>query len=163
MIIKKKIEYNNRAIRNHHSNFTGKNGEPKEGVYTPFHIFKTTQYKGLNLCEYKKGEKHFVVLFRIKGQRDKPRAFTVGRFNDNLNVITGETIFGIKQNSERLFKVVKEHCDEKGHWTKDSNLTVTFTKVNQSITIKDLIVEYANCLYFNQSINARYYQNWYHR
>jgi hypothetical protein len=26
----------------------------------------------------------------------------VGRFNDNLNVVTGETIFGINQCQERL-------------------------------------------------------------
>ena len=56
----------------------------------------------LNLCEYKKGEKHFVLIFFIKGQRNKKRVFTVGRFNDNLNVVTGETIFGINQCQERL-------------------------------------------------------------
>ena len=66
----------------------------------------------------------------------------MGRFNDNLDVVTGKTIFGIKQCQERLFKIVDEHCDERGHWVKDPNLTVSFTQINKSITIKDLIEEY---------------------
>jgi len=41
------------------------------------------------------------------------------------------------------FKVIKEHCDERGHWIKDPNLTISFTSINQSITIRNLIVEYA--------------------
>jgi len=57
--------------------------------------------------------------------------------------VTGETIFGVKQCTERLFKIVKEHCDERGHWVKDPNLTVAFTLVNKSITVRDLIIEYA--------------------
>ena len=34
-------------------------GKPLTRVYTPLKITRTTQLKGLNLCEYKKGEKHF--------------------------------------------------------------------------------------------------------
>ena len=82
-----------------------------------------------------------MLQFYIKGTR-RLRRFNIGRFNDNLNVITGETIFGIKQCTYRLFEICNEHQDEKGHWTKDPNLTVSFTQVNQSITIKDLIEEY---------------------
>jgi hypothetical protein len=100
---------------------------------------KTTQFRGLNLCEYRKGEKHFVIIFYLKGQRHKPRRFPVGRFDNNLNVITGETKFGVKQCQERLFKIAKEHQDEYGLWVKDPNLTIAFTSVNQSITIRDLI------------------------
>ena len=62
-----KIEFNNRAIRNHKSNFMSVNGKPLDKVYTPLKISKTTQFKGLNLCEYKKGEKHFVLIFYMKG------------------------------------------------------------------------------------------------
>ena len=138
---RKKLEFNNRAIRNHKATFISSTGKIKDRDYTPFNIAKTTQYKGLYLCEYKKGEKHFVLQFYIKGTR-RLRRFTIGRFNDNLNVITGETIFGIKQCTHRLFEICNKHQDEKGHWTKDPNLTVSFTQVNQSITIKDLIEEY---------------------
>ena len=69
---KKKVEFNNRAIHNWKSDFSpgpkSKSGKDKERVYTPFNLTKTTQFRGLNLCEYKKGEKHIVILFRIKGQ-----------------------------------------------------------------------------------------------
>jgi len=78
----KKIEFNNRAIRNHKSNFMSVNGKPLDRVYTPLKISKTTQFKGLNLCEYKKGEKHFVLIFYMKGHKNN-RKFTVGRFNHN--------------------------------------------------------------------------------
>ena len=60
MMLKQKIKFDNRSIRNHHSDFTGVNGKTKQRVYSPFNISKTTQYSGLNLCEYKKGGKHFV-------------------------------------------------------------------------------------------------------
>ena len=143
---KKKVEFNNRAIHNWKSDFSpgpkSKSGKDKERVYTPFNLTKTTQFRGLNLCEYKKGEKHIVILFRIKGQRTHLRVFTLGKFDNNLNVITGETKFGIKQIQERLHTIAKEHQDEYGHWIKDPNLTVAFTQVNQSITIRDLIKEY---------------------
>jgi hypothetical protein len=143
---KKKVEFNNRAIHNWKSDFSpgpkSKSGKDKERVYTPFNLTKTTQFRGLNLCEYKKGEKHIVILFRIKGQRTHLRVFTLGKFDNNLNIITGETKFGIKQIQERLHTIAKEHQDEYGHWVKDPNLTVAFTQVNQSIAIRDLIKEY---------------------
>jgi len=155
--MKQKLKFNNRAIHNWKSDFSpgpkSKSGKTKERVYTPFFMDKHTQFKGLNLCEYKKGEKHFVLIFFIRGQRNKKRVFTVGRFNDNLNVVTGETIFGIKQCQERLFKIAKEHQDERGYWIKDPNLTVSFTQVNQSISIRKLIEEYTKAG-FEKMFNA---------
>ena len=146
-MIKKRLRFTDRDIFNWHSDFSpGANsttGKNKDRVYTPFHMDKRTQFRGLNLCEYIKGEKHLVIKFRLKGQRNKKRVFSLGRFDNNLNVYTGETKFGIKQCQERLFTIAKEHQDEYGYWVKDPNLTVAFTQVNQSITIKDLIVEYA--------------------
>ena len=67
--------------------------------------------------------------------------------------MTGETKFGVKQCQERLFKIAKEHQDEYGHWIKDPNLTVSFTSVNQSITIRKLIEEYAKAG-FEKMFNA---------
>ena len=69
--MKKKLEFNNRAIRNHKSDFTNTKSKPLTKVYTSFKMYKTTQFKGLNLCEYKKGEKHFVLIFFMKGQRKR--------------------------------------------------------------------------------------------
>ena len=128
---KTKIEFNNRAIRNHKSNFMSVNGKPLDRVYTPLKISKTTQFKGLNLCKYKKGEKHFVLIVYMKGHKNN-RRFTVGRFNDNLDVVIGKTIFGIKQCQERLFKIVDEHCDERGEAAiklvlKDSYFSKSFS------------------------------------
>jgi integrase len=153
----KRLNFTNRTIFNWKSDFSpgpkSKTGKSKVRVYTPFHMDKHTQFKGLNLCEYIKGEKHFVIKFRIKGQREKPRVFSLGRFDNNLNIVTGETKFGIKQCQERLFKIAKEHQDEYGHWIKDPNLTVSFTQVNQSISIRKLIEEYAKAG-FEKMFNA---------
>lgn len=88
--IKKKLRFNNRDIHNHKSNFVSSTGKNKDWVYTSFKMTQTTQLKGLNLCEYKKGEKHFVIQFYMKGQRTL-RRFTLGKFDNNLNVVTGET------------------------------------------------------------------------
>jgi integrase len=149
----KRLKFNNRAIHNHKSNFVSSTGKSKVRVYTPFQMHSLTHFKGLNLCEYKKGEKHFVIRFRLKGQRDKSRTFSLGRFDNNLNIVTGETKFGIKQCQERLFNIAKEHQDEYGHWIKDPNLTVSFTQVNQSISIRKLIEEYAKAG-FEKMFNA---------
>tara|TARA_B100000787_G_C16148011_1_gene275187 strand:+ start:828 stop:1127 length:300 start_codon:yes stop_codon:yes gene_type:complete len=89
--MEKKLGFNNRAIRNYKATFISGKGNSKDRDYAPFNICKTTQYKGLYLCKYKKGKKHFVSQFYIKST-GRLRRFTVGRFIDNLNVITGETI-----------------------------------------------------------------------
>lgn len=69
---KRKVEFNNRAIHNWKSDFSpgpkSKSGKDKERVYTPFNLTKTTQFRGLNLCEYKKGEKHIVILLGLKAK-----------------------------------------------------------------------------------------------
>ena len=43
---------------------------------------------------------------------------------------SGKFKFEIKQCTHRLFEICKEHQDEKGHWIKNPNLTVSFTQVN---------------------------------
>ena len=65
--MKLKLKFNNRAIHNHKSNFISKNGQKKPRVYTSFGFDKTTQFKGLNQCEYVKGEKHFVIILYYIG------------------------------------------------------------------------------------------------
>ena len=95
MEIKKRLEFKNRNIARYQSDFD-----------------KNTQYKGLCLCEYRNGEKHFVIRFYLKGQRKKPRVFSLGRFNSTKLPVTDETFFGTKQCSERMFKIVNEHYDE---------------------------------------------------
>ena len=99
MEIKKRLEFKNRNIARYKSDFTG----DRERVYTSFKFDLNTQYKGLCLCEYPNGDKHFVIRFRLKGQREKPRVFSLGKFNPTELPITGETTFGTKQCSERMF------------------------------------------------------------
>ena len=108
MEIKKRLEFKNRNIARYKSDFTG----DKERVYTSFKFDKNTHCKELYLCEYPNGNKHFVILFRLKGQRNKLRVFSLGKFNPTELPITGETTFGTKQCSERMFKIVNEHYDE---------------------------------------------------
>ena len=61
----KRLKFTNRTIYNWKSDFSpgpkSKTGKSKVRVYTPFHMDKHTQFKGLNLCEYIKGEKHFII------------------------------------------------------------------------------------------------------
>ncbi|GEM_PF-2739940 len=137
--------FKNKDILNWKSNFTPRvnsKAKSKPRVYTQFHLGKTTQFRGLNLCEYIRGEKHFVILFRLKGKRNQ-RIFNLGKFDLTQDVITGETKFGVKQCQERLFKIAKEHQDEYGKWVKDPSLTIAFSSINQSVTIRKLIEEYA--------------------
>ena len=68
----KKLEFKNPDIFKHQSDFTGKDGNQLKRVYTSFKMKKTTAFRGLCLCEYFKGEKHFVIRFYLKGQRKKP-------------------------------------------------------------------------------------------
>jgi len=138
-----KLEFKNPDIFKHQSDFTGKDGNQLKRVYTSFKMKKTTAFRGLCLCEYLKGEKHFVIRFYLKGQRKKPRVFSLGKFNNHLDVVTGETKFGVKQCQERLFKIIKEHQDEYGKWIKDPNQTIVYNAVNKTITIRKLIEQYA--------------------
>ena len=52
--MKVKIEFNNRSIRNHKSNFTSAKGKPLDRVDTPFNL-RSVLYKGLRLREYRGG------------------------------------------------------------------------------------------------------------
>ena len=140
MMKKKKLNFKNKEIFDHQSDFTG----GKKRVFTAFKEGKrTTAFRGLNICEYLKGSKYFVIQFRLRGQPTKLRRFSLGRFDNNLDVVTGETKFGTKQCQERLFNIVKEHQDEYGKWIKDPNQTIVFKKVNKMITIRKLIIEFA--------------------
>ena len=142
--IKHKLNFKNKEIFDYQSDFTSAKGGQRKRVFTAFKEGKkTTAFRGLCLCEYIKGEKYFVIRFTLRGQRNKKRVFTIGRFDNNLDVITGETKFGTKQCQERLFNIVKEHQDEYGKWIKDPNQTIVFKKMKKMVTIRKLIVDFA--------------------
>ena len=133
------LRFKNEAIKKHKSIFKLNKSERYDPIFTSFGFDRNTKYKGLCLREYHNGEKHFVVRFRLKGDRKRPRIFPVGKFDPTLSVKTGEVLFGTKECEERLFPIVKSHCDELGRWTKDPNETLKFNKVIKNLTTGETI------------------------
>ena len=51
-------------------------------------------------------------------------------------------LFGTNECEERLFSIVKEHCDDLGRWEKDPNETVRFNKVIKSVKTAKVVEAY---------------------
>ena len=80
----KRLKFTNGDIHNCKSDFSQgpkSKGKSKDRAHTPFYMNKHTQFKGLNFCKYKKGE--------------KKRFFLLGRFDNNLSIVTKGTNFGV--------------------------------------------------------------------
>ena len=71
------IRFKNDIINKHRSDFRG--GQKR--VYTSFKFRKDTQYKGLYLCEYPNGDKHFIIKYYLSGHRKKKKIFAIRKFN----------------------------------------------------------------------------------
>ena len=136
------LKFNNETIKRHKSKFKENKSGKTNPVFTSFKLDRHTKYKGLCIREYVSGVKHFVIRFRLRGERKKERIFPIGRFDLKEDPQTKEVMFGTKQCEERLFTIVKEHCDEFGRWVKNPNDTVKFAKVKESKTIKEVIEAY---------------------
>ena len=136
------LKFNNEAIKRHRSKFKkGKSGKIKP-VITSFKLDRNTEYKGLCLREYVSGVKHFIIRFRLRGERKKERIFPIGRFDLIEDPQTKQIGFGVEQCKERLIPIVREHTDTLGRWLKNPNDTVKFTKVKASKTINEVIEAY---------------------
>ena len=131
------IRFKNDIINRHRSDFRG--GQKR--VYTSFKFRKDTRYKGLYLCEYPNGDKHFIIKYYLSGHRKKKKIFAIGKFNLHHDK-NGKAIFGTQQCEERLFKIVEEHTNNKGLWFKDPQQTIVYNKVKVSLTIRELIEVY---------------------
>ena len=131
------IRFKNDIINKHRSDFRG--GQKR--VYTSFKFRKDTRYKGLYLCEYPNGDKHFIIKYYLSGHRKKKKIFAIGKFNPHHDK-NGKAIFGTQQCEERLFKIVEEHTNNKGLWFKDPQQTIVYNKVKVSLTIGELIEVY---------------------
>ena len=137
------LKFKNRSIEKYKSNpktFIDKKGKSKP-VFTSFKM--GAKYKGLCLREYLNGEKYFVIRLRLRGKRKKLIIFPVGKFDPTLSVKTGDVLFGTKECEERLFSIVKTHCDDLGRWKvalifKTITLRITLV-VHQGICIHILI------------------------
>ncbi len=62
-----KLIYKNDSIKKFKSKFK----KNQSRVYTPFGLDRNTKYKGINLCEYRNGEKYLGVLFRLRRERGR--------------------------------------------------------------------------------------------
>jgi hypothetical protein len=136
------LKFKNNSIEKYRSdnkNFFDKRGRLKP-IITSFKM--GGKYKGLCLREYVSGVKHFIVRFRLRGDRKKEKIFPVGKFNPTLSVKTGEVLFGTKECEERLFPIIKDHCDDLGRWIKNPNETVRFNKVIKRASVGKVIEAY---------------------
>ena len=134
------LKFKNSSIEKYKSDrkdFIDKKGRSKP-IITSFKM--GAKYKGLCLREYPNGEKHFVVRFRLKGNRKKPILFPVGKFDPTLSVKTGDVLFGTKECEERLFSIVKTHCDDLGRW----KVALIFKTITLRIT---LVVHQGMCIH----------------
>ena len=137
------LKFKNNSIEKYKSSsksFIDKKGRSKP-AFTSFMM--GAKYKGLCLREYPNGEKHFVVRFRLRGERNRgPRIFPVGRVDLTKNPKTGEIRFGTEQCEKRLWEIIKTHCDSLGRWLKNPNETVRFNKIIKSKSIGEVIEAY---------------------
>jgi integrase len=115
--------------------------ENKIRRYTSFDVSKNGALKGLKLCQYKKTlKKYFVLKYWF---HKKSSYLTIGEF------IPGK--FGTKECQDRVFKLVKEHTDDRGLWIKDPKAFVkarekkVFDKEKIKLKQKSLrqVIEYA--------------------
>ena len=98
MEIKKRLEFKNRNIARYKSDFTG----DRERVYTSFKFDSNTQYKELSLCEYRDGDKHFVIRFYL----NFPLVFVAhlkSMYTENHIVSSNPTLSAINLIFRRLF------------------------------------------------------------
>ena len=136
------LKFTNEAIKRHRSKFKENKSGKTKPVITSFKLDRNTEYKGLCLREYVSGVKHFIIRFRLRGERTKERIFPIGRFDLIEDPQTKQIGFGVEQCKERLIPIVREHTDTLGRWTKNPNDTVRFTKVKDSKTINEVIEAY---------------------
>ena len=67
------LKFKNEAINKQKSKFTKSKTGKYKPVFTSFKFDRNTKYKGLCLREYFNGEKHFVVRFKLRGNRKSSR------------------------------------------------------------------------------------------
>ena len=94
------LKFKNSSIEKYKSkqtDFFDKKGRSKP-VITSFKM--GAKYKGLCLREYHSGAKHFIVRFRLKGDRKRERIFPVGKLIQ-LSVLQLEKCYLVQMNVKR--------------------------------------------------------------
>ena len=133
-----KLRYTDFAIEKFTSDFINEKGKTQYRKYTPFDISKDTKLKGLRLCQYEESkEKYFVLQIWYQGKSLK---ITIGKF------IPG--IFGTRECEEKVYKIAKEHQNDKGLWVQNPIPTIH----DQENETKSSIVEESYKLKVNSVI-----------
>ena len=113
--VKFKLKFTDYAISNFTSNFINDKGKTLRKVATPFDTGSGKSFlKGLRLVQY---------------QKTKSKIFELRIWLDNrcIDISLGkfeEARFGVKQCQEKLFELVRDHTNPKGHWIKNPRLTL---------------------------------------
>ena len=132
----KKLKFTDYAIDRFISTF-----ENKIRKYTSFDVSRSGILKGLKLCQYKKtSKKYFVLKYWLN---KKSTYLTIGEF------IPGK--FGVKECQDRVFKIAKDHTNDRGLWIKNPHSYVkardkkVFDKEEIKLKQKSLgqVIEYA--------------------
>ena len=110
-----KLKFTDYAISNFTSNFINDKGKTLRKVATPFDTGSGKSFlKGLRLVQYQKTKSKIFEL-RI-WLENRCVDISLGKFE--------ETRFGVKQCQEKLFELVRDHTNPKGHWIKNPRLTL---------------------------------------
>ena len=90
----------------------GKN-KYRDRLWLPFEVGKKSSLKGLKLCVHKSTKsKYFMLQYWFDR---KAKYLSIGKY------VPG--IFGTKQCEDKVFNIVKDHSNDKGHWIKDPQIT----------------------------------------
>jgi integrase len=124
-----KIKFTDYAIEKYTSSFIDPiTNKTKYRVYTTFDVSRNTILKGLKLCQFEKSKTKWFVLNYWYQQ--KSHFITIGQF------VPGK--FGVKQCEDEIYKLAREHQNDKGIWIKNPQLTIKDKEIK---IVKAIIVE----------------------
>ena len=133
------LKFTDYAIERFRADFINKKtGKYRKQVRTPFDVSRNTALKGLKLVHYRKSKKkYFIIQYWFN---DKSLSLSLGEFRPG--------VFGVKEVEAKVFDLVKEHTNDKGHWVKNPKQTIQDKEVkitkaeiekSQQLTIRDVI------------------------
>ena len=133
------LKFTDYAIERYHGNFISpKTGKERKEVRVSFDVSRNTILKGLKLVQYRKSKKkYFTLQFWLNS---RPDYLSIGEFRLG--------VFGVKEAEAKVFDIVKEHTNDKGHWVKSPKQTIQDKEVkitkaeiekSQQLTIRDVI------------------------
>ena len=139
---RRSLKFTDYAIDRYNADFINAKGKTQKQVRISFDVSKNTALKGLRLVHYRNSKKkYFNLQYWFNG---RPNNVSIGEFRLG--------IFGVKEVEEKVFNLVKQFTNDKGHWTSDPRLAILekehrITKAliqkSQQLTIRDVILRIA--------------------